>query len=68
MVSAKTSRQIIRRARIGRIFKELRGGRVLGVLLLGLALAGLQAAHALQAQHFDLTAEHPNVRLAADMT
>ncbi|HOC10439.1 MAG TPA: DNA internalization-related competence protein ComEC/Rec2 [Thermomonas sp.] len=28
----------------------LRGGRVLGVLLLGMALAGLQAAHALQAQ------------------
>ena len=29
MVSAKTSRQIIRRARIGRILEELRGGRVL---------------------------------------
>lgn len=29
MVSAKTPRQIIRRARIGRILEELRGGRVL---------------------------------------
>ena len=29
MVSAKTSRQIIRRARVGGIFEELSGGRVL---------------------------------------